>query len=154
MRRLALAAAGVLLAQPRHAALAALVAGLLLGGAPPGWALAVAVLAGGVPLAGARLEATGGARLQAAIGSMVTVRATLLEAVRERPGGPAVAKARIAGGRLDGQVAVLRVVRGASHPAPWPRVGEEVDVSGRVATLGPFDAYQRPRGAAAAIDDT
>ena len=187
MRRLALAAAGVLLAHPRHAALAALVAGLLLGGAPPGWALAATVLAGAVPwaasrayvappgrvvagaglglvtalavlggaaLADARLEATGGARLQAAIGSAVTVRATLLEAVRERAGGPAVAKARIAGGTLDGQVAVLRVMRGASHPAPWPRVGEEVDVSGRVATLGPFDAYQRPRGAAAAIDAT
>ena len=186
MRQPIVLAAGVLLAHPRHVVLAALVAGLLLGAAPPGWGLAAAIVAGAVPCAAARayraapmlaiargglglavaaavlggaafgqarLEATSGARLTAAIGHGVTARATVLEPIRERGGGPAVAKVRIAGGPLDGEVAVMRVMRGR-HAGPWQVVGEIVTVSGRVAPLGPFVAYHRARGAAAAIDTT
>jgi competence protein ComEC len=87
------------------------------------------------------------------MGSEVTVRAIVLEPIRERGGGPAVAKVRIAGGPLDREVAVMRVLRGR-HPGRWPVVGEIVVASGRVAPLGLFDAYQRARGAGAAIDTT
>src|SRR4051794_33842277 len=111
------AAAGVLLAHPRHAVLAALVAGLLLGAAPPAWAIVAAFVGGAIPLAAAtvcraspalnvvrgglglatalamlggaavadaRLEATSGARLLAAMGQEVRVRATVLEPVKVR----------------------------------------------------------------------
>jgi competence protein ComEC len=186
MRQRAAVAAGVLLAHPRHAVLAALVAGLLLGGVPPAWAVAGALAAGLVPwlasriypptpglvlargglglatalavlggaaFAEARLAATGGARLQAASGHTVSVRAAVLEPIRQRAGGPAVARVRISGGALDGEVAVMRM-RGGHHAGPWPAVGEIVALEGRVAPLGPFDAYQRPRGAGGAIDAT
>jgi competence protein ComEC len=186
MRQRAVLAAGVLLAHPRHAVLAALVAGLLLGGVPPLWAPAVAVVIGTLPwaasrvypgtpalvmargslglatafavisgavLGDARLAATSGAKLRAAAGREMTVRAVVLEPIRVRAGGPAVARVRIAGGSLGGDVVVLRVVRGVQS-GPWPSVGDIVSVHGRVAALGLFDAYQRPRGAAAAIDAT
>ena len=186
MRRRASSAAAVLLGHPRHAVLAALVVGLLLGGAPPGWALAAAVVAGALPplavrvcdappslvvarsglgsvtaiavlggamIADARLESTSGKRLLAAMGQEVRVRATLLEPVKLRLGGPSVARVRIADGPLAGEGAVMRVRRGP-RSGPPPVVGEIVLIEGRVAPLGLFDAYQRPRGAAAAIDVT
>jgi competence protein ComEC len=159
---------------PRHAVLFALTAGLLLGPVSPAAALAAAALTaliaviaravrGGVmtsvPLvvaaavmAGAgvadvRLEALEGGPLPHMHGQPVEARAVLLEPVRERPRGPAVARARLPG--LG--VAVLRV-RAPAHPGGWPGVGEIVEVSGTVSALGRYDEYQRRRGASAAVD--
>jgi competence protein ComEC len=84
-------------------------------------------------------------------GRAMTGRAVMLEPVRERAHGPAVARARLIGGPAADEVAVLRV-RGAAHPGRWPGVGEIVDVAGTVAPLGRYDEYQRARGAAAAVD--
>jgi competence protein ComEC len=72
----------------------------------------------------------------------------LLEPVRERVVGPAVARARLLGGPADGEVVVLRARRAGA----WPEVGEIVAVEGQVAPLGRFDAYQRRRGAGAALE--
>jgi len=106
---------------------------------------------GGAAIADARLEATSGKRLLAAMGQEVRMRATVLEPVKVRLGGPSVARVRVADGPLQGEGAVMRVMRGR-HSGPWPQVGEIVALEGRVAPLGLFDAYQRARGAAAAID--
>ena len=43
-------------------------------------------------------------------------------------------------------------MRAAAHVGAWPGVGEIVELAGTVAPLGRFDAYQRRRGADAAID--
>ena len=78
----------------------------------------------------------------------------MLEPVRERGGGPAVARVRLSGGpaaRRHGGDA--RASRGPRRGG-WPGVGEVVALSGRVAPLGRYDAYQRPRGASAAIEVT
>jgi competence protein ComEC len=189
--RAAEAAAATLLAYGRHAALLALVAGLLLARAA-GWAapavggacaiLALAagrlrarsavpgsVLAGG-PLPGAgvalatalavaggatvgqeRLKVVDSGRLAAATGTSLSGRVVLLEPLRRRGAGPAVARVRLAGGPLAGEGAVLRV-RGDGLAGGDPEVGEILMVRGSVAPLGRYDAYQRPRGAGAAID--
>ncbi|MEA2313016.1 MAG: competence protein ComEC [Solirubrobacteraceae bacterium] len=124
---------------------------------PPLWrpelvALAATVAAGGgAALAVARIEALDGGRMAAAEGRYVNVRAVLLEPLRRHSIGPVVARVRLAGAPLDGQVAVLRAPAGKLPPR-WPRVGEIVEVGGRVAPLGRYDAYQRPRGANGAID--
>jgi len=200
IRRVAQAVAETLLGHPRHAALAALVAGLALARAPHGVAIAVAVglpalalaagrllgrpvwglasldslrraapaaLPGAAPglvalaaaaagLAGsavgeARLRVVGSGRLAAASGAQLAVPAVLLEPLRHRSGGPAVARVRLAAGPLEGESAVLRV-RGDVLAGGDPEVGEVIEIAGRVAPLGTFDAYQRPRGAGAAID--
>ena len=70
--------------------------------------------------------------------------------MRERAVGPAVARARLLDGPAAGEQAVLRI--GAyAHSGPWPEVGDEVRVRGRVAPLGARDAYQRRRNAHAAV---
>jgi len=141
-----------------------------------GLAGALAVV-GGAAVAELRLQATSGDRLAALSGRPVNVTATVLEPVRERAAGPAVARVRIGSleggasegslvgelssegsledevseGSLEGEVAVMRV-RPSAHAGGWPGVGELVDLAGRVAPLGRYDAYQRPRGAGAAID--
>jgi competence protein ComEC len=218
------AAAAALLGHPRHAALFALVGGLLLARAPL-WAagvlaagcavlvlgagralvrvadggLAPAMLAGLVPGAGVaiacavaalaggaigkeRLRVVDSGRLAAAAGSSFAGPVVLLEPLRRRGSGPAVARVRLAGGPLRGEGAVLRVrgevsgepkAGGEPGKAPEggdpgkapdggepgeapeggePGVGEILEVEGSVAPLGFFDAYQRPRGAGAAID--
>ena len=112
--------------------------------------VALAVFAGAV--AGeARLRALDGSRLTARAGQSLTVTATVLEPVRRRAGGPAVARVRLDGSGLTGESAVMRA-RGTSAEGPPPQVGEIVVLAGRVAPLGPYDAYQRPRGAAAALE--
>jgi competence protein ComEC len=167
---------------PRHVVLFAVTAGLLTGPLSPAATLAVAAAAAAVVavawspssavssrlaavssplpliaaaavLAGAgvadlRLAALEGGPLPHMHGRSVGGRAALLEPVRERAVGPAVARARLLGGPVDGEVVVLRV-RGAG---PWPEVGEIVVVEGEVAPLGLFDAYQRRRGAGAALE--
>jgi competence protein ComEC len=119
-------------------------------------ALIVALVAAGAVLVGAvvadlRLAAIDGGRLASIQGRAIAARAVLLEPVRERSWGPAVARARLLGGPAPGEMAVLRV-QPAVHPGAWPGVGEVVDVTGKVAPLGPYDAYQRRRGAGAALD--
>ena len=155
---------------PRHVVLFAVTAGLLTGTLPPAATLATAALAAvlvaaaraspslplivaaavlaGAAIAGARLDALDGGPLPHLHGRSHGARAELLEPVRERVVGPAVARARLLGGQASGEVVVLRV-RGAG---PWPEVGEIVAVEGKVAPLGLFDAYQRRRGAGAALD--
>ncbi len=201
IRRGAEAAAEGVLGHPRHAALCALVAGLLLARAPLGVAVVLALGLGALVLAGARVLAgaapagagplggrgpvlTGGplpgagvalavalavlagaalgeARLRAVGSERIAVAAAggqplsgpvvLLEPLRRHGGGPAVARVRLAAGPLAGESAVLRV-RAEAIAGGDPGVGEIVAVEGRVAPLGPFDAYQRPRGAGAAIE--
>jgi competence protein ComEC len=110
---------------------------------------AAAVLLGGM-VAELRVAALEDGPLPHMHGRSIEARAVLLEPVRERLRGPAVARARLMGGTTDGQVAVLRVrePRGGS----WPGVGEIVAVRGQIAPLALFDAYQRRRGATAAVD--
>ncbi len=62
-----------------------------------------------------------------------------------------MARVRLAGGPLRGEGAVLRI-RGDALTGGTPGTGEILEVEGSVAPLGFFDAYQRPRGAGAAID--
>jgi competence protein ComEC len=107
---------------------------------------AAAVLAGAV-VADVRLRALEGGPLPQMHGRWVDARGVLLEPVRVRPRGPAVARARLPG--LGD--AVLRV-REPARPRAWPGVGEIVAVAGRVAPLGRFDEYQRRRGAAVAVE--
>jgi competence protein ComEC len=113
-------------------------------------AVAGAVLLGAL-IADLRLDALDGGRLAGLHGRAVAGRAVMLEPVRERSRGPAVARARFVGGLAAGEVAVLRV-RGEAHPGRWPDVGEIIEVRGTVAPLGRYDAYQRPRGAGAAVE--
>ena len=84
-------------------------------------------------------------------GRSIAGRAVLLEPIRERAVGPAVARARLVDGPARGEVAVLRV-RADAHAGAWPGVGEIVALEGEVAPLGAFDAYQRRRGADAAVE--
>jgi len=84
-------------------------------------------------------------------GRSIAGRAVLLEPVRERAAGPAVARARLVGGAVDGEIAVLRV-RATAHAGAWPGVGEIVAIDGAVAPLGRYDAYQHRRGATAAVE--
>ncbi|HEX5621288.1 MAG TPA: ComEC/Rec2 family competence protein [Solirubrobacteraceae bacterium] len=113
-------------------------------------AAAAALLAGAL-VADLRISALEHGRLPGLHGRSVAARAVLLEPVRVRLGGLATARARLLDGFAPGEGAVLRV-RAAAHPGAWPRVGEIVAVSGRVAPLGRFDAFQRRRGALAAIE--
>ena len=106
---------------------------------------AAAVLAGAT-VADLRITALEGGSLPHMHGRPIATRAVVLEPVRERLRGPAVARARLVGGTADGEVAVLRM------RTPPPGVGEIVAAAGRVAPLGRFDDYQRRRGATAAID--
>jgi competence protein ComEC len=125
----------------------ALRAGPALAGAAARTGLALAVAAallGGAVAGRARLDATSGARLVALSGQSLRTEATILEPVRKRGAGPAVARVKLAGG----DQAVMRT----RSSGPWPGVGEVVALEGRVAPLGAYDAYQRARGAAAAIE--
>jgi competence protein ComEC len=156
---------------PRHAVLAALVAGLLIAtagelivlivaaatavAAGRRWlaVLAVAALVAGALIADARLRALDAGNLGTATGRTVETRAVVLEPVRERPVGPAVARVRLLDGLGAGEQAVLRVWPSA-YAGGLPEVGDIVFVKGRIAPLGEFDAYQRRRNAHAAIAAT
>src|SRR3954447_4380182 len=153
---------------PRHIVLGAIVAGLLLAPLGPAGVLPGALVAGVVggrsrlaPVAAAalvaaallasmRLAALDAGPLAVMDGRNVVARAVVLEPVRGRPVGPAVARARLLDGPAAGEQAVLRI--GAyAHSGSWPEVGDEVLVRGRVTPLGRFDAYQRRRNAHAAV---
>src|SRR5689334_2913242 len=124
-------------AHPRHLVLAALVAGLLLvaGGAPavlaaalvagvlggrrPLAIVAAAAVIGGATFAQARLDSLDAGVLARMHGRRVTARVTLLEPVRERVSGPAVARVRLLDGPGAGEQAVLRV-RAYAYEGAWP----------------------------------
>ena len=150
---------------PRHVVLFAFAAGLLAGPLwPPAVLLAAllaaglarppalpvfaaaAVLAGAV-LADARLTALDAGPLTSMHGTRWEGRAVVLEPVRERGRGLAVARVRLTALR-DTAVARIRGARRGSRP----EVGDVVALAGVVGPLGRFDAYQRRRGAHAAID--
>jgi competence protein ComEC len=79
----------------------------------------------------------------------MSAHAVVLEPLRERPGHQAVGRARLLDGPARGSAAVLRI-----HTPERPEVGEIVAVTGHVEPLGIYDAYQRRRGAAAALEVT
>ncbi len=159
-------ALAVLRAHPRHLVLAGLVAGLLCGPVAPTLALAtaavLAALAGRPPVAllvagavlagaygaGARIAALDRTALRPLLGEEVGLRAELLE--QPRPGKLArSAQARIVAGPGTGERVVLRIGRwGHARPAS---TGAIVIARGRLRALGPFDAYQRRRGAHAVL---
>jgi competence protein ComEC len=156
--------AGVLARHPRHLALAAVVAGLLLGpvtvaGAAlagallgalttrPGPAMAVAVLAVAAAItAEARLAAVEGTVLAADGPRTVDLRATLLEPIRTHAPGRATAIVGVAGTRVllrlprggPGAPSVNGRVSAAGGRAARPGVGEILRVTGR---LGPPDRH-------------
>jgi len=143
----------------------AVVAAALAGRAPAAVLAAVAVLGGGA-LADARTAALGPGELPALVGQRIDARAIVLEPLRQRRDGSTAARMRLlrvvsgqaavardVAGRLPpgdvaGETAVVRVVDGR----PGIRVGSEVVLEGTVAPLGFADAYQRRRGAHAAVE--
>jgi hypothetical protein len=199
----ALRAVDVVRGHPRHLVLFALCAGLLLGPVAPAAALvaagvaawlagrlplaliaAVAALAGAT-LAQARVAALSAGELPSLIGRTIDARAVLLEPVRLRRNGSAVARVRLVGraavgdgGAFDraadgatgsagalgetaprssfstddlaGEIAVARATDG--RVPDGVRVGSELRLRGSVSALGEIDAYQRMRGARAAVD--
>lgn len=151
-----------LAAHPRHALLAALVAGLLSGPRSPallavavalvlvivdGNALTLGLLAAlltGAVVADVRLAALAHGTLP--VPSQITARATLLEHPRTRTFGTRVAAARVRGERV-----VLRVPARVRWPSAAAAPGMIVDVGGRLAALGPHDEPERRRGAHALL---
>ena len=148
--------------------LAAIVAGLLLGPRSPWWLAAAALLAVslardallsagvvtallmGAAIADARLATLDATALQPLIGSEIDVRGTLLEHPRTRAFGTRVAALRLGPGPGRGERVLLRA---PAHVA-WPggsEPGVELAVRGRLARLGPFEAYERRRNAHALL---
>ncbi|MEY2515547.1 MAG: competence protein ComEC [bacterium] len=164
-RRVAL---GVVAGHPRHALLAAIVAGLLVGPRWPG-AVAVAALIAlllvpdtaialgalaalllGAAIADARLAALDRTALAPLLGRAVDVRATLLEHPRERSFGMRVAAVSLLSGTGRGERVLVRApahVRWPARSSP----GAELRIAGRLAELGEFDAYERRRNAHALL---
>ena len=156
------AARAALATHPRHALLAALVAGLLSGPRSPALlalaaalvllvvprgALALGMLAtllAGAVLADARLKALDRSALP--VPSQIAARATLLEHPRPRLFGTRVAAARVRGERV-----VLRAPARVRWPAAAAAPGAIVLVEGRLAPLGPHDEAERRRGAHAVL---
>ena len=149
-------------AHPRHALLAALVAGLLSGPRSPAMlALAAAVVLVAVPhaplalgmlatllagavVADARLGAFEATALS--VPSQITARATLLEHPRTRTFGTRVAAALVRGERV-----VVTAPARVRWPAVAARPGAIVVVAGRLAPLGPHDESERRRGSHAIL---
>ena len=143
---MATAALGAIGRHPRHVLLFAVAAGLLLGPLSPLATLLAAAVAAAISLRGAsavalaaaaaaavllgavvadlRLAALEGGLLPGMHGRSIAARAVVLEPVRERAGGPAVARARLLDGPAAGEGAVLRM-RTAAHAGAWPGVGRD-----------------------------
>jgi len=156
------AARAALATHPRHALLAALVAGLLSGPRSPallaGTAALVllvvprapltlgmlAALLGGAVVADARLAALD--RTALPVPSQITTRATLLEHPRRRTFGTLVAAARVRGERV-----VIKTPARVRWPAAAAEPGALVAVAGRLVALGPHDEAERRRGAHAIL---
>ena len=151
------AARDALAAHPRHALLAALVAGLLSGprsaallAASIGLVLLavnqaalaagmIAALLAGAVLADARLAALHRSAL--VVAGQITTRATLLEHPRKRAFGTRVAAARVRGERV-----LVKAPARVRWPAAAAAPGAVVAVEGRLAALGPHDEPERRRG--------
>ena len=147
---------------PRHALLAALVAGLLSGPRSPALlavaaALVVLVVAEppltlgmlaallmGAVVADARLGALD--RTGLTVPSQIAARATLLEHPRTRTFGTRVAAVRVRGERV-----VVKAPARVRWPAAAAHPGAIVIVEGRLAQLGPHDEAERRRGAHAIL---
>jgi len=163
------AALALVRGHPRHLVLYTVVAGLLLGplspaavlvagclaaalAGRPGLALlAVAGVLGGAALADARLADIDGGRLASLAGQPVAGRAVLIEPLRPRAFGGAAARVRLLGGPAGGEEAVLRVPARLGLRARRPAVGDVLSVRGRIVPLARFEAFQRRRGAHAAL---
>ena len=130
---------------------AAAVALATLAGTPRLAVLAIVALAAGAFFTDARLQRLDAGVLAGSTGRLVEARVVVLEPVRERRIGPAVARVRLLDGLGAGEQAVLRF---AHATTPWPEVGDIVAIEGTVAPLGFADAYQRRRNAHAAIAAT
>jgi hypothetical protein len=161
---------GELLARPWHLALAALVAGLVLGPLSRTGVVAVAaaallagavrrrvgvsalaaaaILAGGLA-ATARLERLDRTALRPSDGRTVAVRAALNEPPRERAHGGWAAAATITSGRARGERIVIRAGRWVRRPRAG--VGDVLALHGRLGPLAPYESYERVRGAHAAL---
>ncbi|UGS37517.1 hypothetical protein DSM104329_03933 [Capillimicrobium parvum] len=148
--------------------LGALVAGMLVATGPPVVALVLAGLAaaaggpalrrplfagvlGAAVLAGAlaahgRLAALDRTALTPLLDRSVSLRATLLEAPRDRRYGSWSAPARIVAGPGRGERIVLR-----GRGGPRGAIGAEVQARGRLERLAPWEAYEARRGAHAAL---
>lgn len=155
-------ARGGVAAHPRHALLAALVAGLLSGPRSPallalavalvlvivdGSALTLGLLAAlltGAVVADARLADLEHSTLP--VPSQISTRATVLEHPRTRTFGTRVAAARVRGERV-----VMRVPARVHWPAAAAVPGVIVEVAGRLAALEPHDEPDRRRGAHAVL---
>ncbi|MEA2156953.1 MAG: competence protein ComEC [Solirubrobacteraceae bacterium] len=154
---------------PRHVLLAALTAGLLAGprwppavaalsllalllASRPAVALgAVAALLAGAGLADARLAALDRTALAPVLDTAVSVRATVLDHPRTRSFGIRVAPVRLLSVPGRGERVLLRVPARVA----WPRAaapGAEIAARGRLARLGPGDAYERRRNAHAVLN--
>ena len=147
-------------AHPRHLVLAALVAGLLLPHAGPALVLpaaiiaalagrvpvaaaAVAALLAGAGIADARLAALDEGVLAHSTGRATTARAVVLEPLRERAAGPAVARIRLLEGLGAGEQAVLRVRPSAYAGRLW---SPDDELGGALGAPGPDDgASATPR---------
>jgi competence protein ComEC len=165
------AALALVRGHPRHLVLYAVVAGLLLGPLSPVAVLAAACVAAalagrpglalvaiagtlaGAALADARLAAIDGGRLASLAGQPVAVRAVLIEPLRPRAFGGAAARVRLLGGPARGEAGVLRVPARLLR-APRPAIGDILAIRGRIVPLARFEAFQRRRGAHAAISAT
>jgi competence protein ComEC len=153
---------------PRHALLAAVTAGLLAGPRWPSAVAAIALLAValapgalmalasvamlllGAGLADARLAALDRSTLGPLLDREASIRATLLDHPRTRAFGTRVAPVRLLSGAGRGERVLLRVpARIRWPPAIGP--GAELAARGRLARLGPYDAYERRRNAHALL---
>lgn len=166
-------ALAVVATHPRHRALLALVAGLVVTpltrtgemvvaaavGALTALATrrpAPAAVAAGLVLAGGlwaseRLAALEDGLLPRLQGRALASRVVLLEPLRDRAFGTATGRVRLLDGAARGEQAVLRLRR-AMLGGARPEVGDVLAVRGSVAPLGRWDAYQRRRGALAALE--
>ena len=167
-------------AHPRHVVLAALVAGLLAGTASELLAavatllaavvsrdrriaaLAVAAFLAGMGWAGERIDSLEDSALGGATGGELAGRVVALEPGRRRPAGGMSFRARWLDGDVRGDVGVVRLpheaLRGSrgraeSRAVPTAVVvpGSVLWVSARIERLADWEAYQRLRGAQAAI---
>jgi competence protein ComEC len=164
----------VIAGHPRHAVLAAAVAGLVVAAVAPAFAVVAAGVAalaagpGGPPRLAAGLALAvlvgawaGQARLTALertafddLPRLVTIRAVLLEPPDRRAHGYTVAPARVLGGRADGERIVLRLPpAGWRERARWPRepTGAVVVARGELHPLGPYDGAEARRHAHAVL---
>lgn len=120
-------------------------AGMWIAGRPPVAALVVVAVLGGAMAGDARRSAIDTGPLPAVLGSVVDLRATLLEPLRERASGEVVARASVRGEPLLLKLPDRSRMTGPAAP------GDVIAVRGRLEALDEFDEAQRRRGALAGV---